>query len=412
MYCFGLSKTFWGLVVRLVRPSNVLALSAKIDALRNSRCLTGVLSRSLGILQSCANVDPAGRWKCRCNKEVYLSRLTHNLTCLIVCSMMAELSDPTNISQVSILNFYSIRTRAHTQSLARYIQSCQLHGLRVAWCVLLASGSYQSLVFIIKLGSVIGGSLSHPVERFPRLFGGNEFLCRYPYFLPCAIVATYTVIAWLIAFFFLEETLKNPTPISAYLGIARHRSRPRFESTASGSPERDDPDKPIPIRVLFTRRSVMVAIGNYVTTALLDIVFRVIQPLFFSTPIALGGLGLPPPAIGYILAAFSILTGLLMFFLFPRIHDAWGSKKTFLVGIACTLPSFVCFPVLSWLAKQEGLSMTVWMLIIMQSAFFLGLNLSFGKLWCTGPAFRWFIMLRYVFNTLRRCVHLQNSGIP
>jgi len=156
----------------------------------------------------------------------------------------------------------------------------------------------------------------------------------------------------------------------------------------------------------------MVAIGSYVTTALLDITFRVIQPLFFSTPIALGGLGLSPPVIGYILAALGILNGLFVLFLFPRIHHAWGSKKSFLVGIACTLPSFVCFPVLSWLRKQQGYSTPVWLIIMLQSALFVGLNLAFGKLWCTGPASRLFIMLRYVFKTLRPFVHLHSSGIP
>ena len=238
----------------------------------------------------------------------------------------------------------------------------------------------QSSIFI-KLGSVIGGSLSRPVERFPSLFGDNKFFSQYPYFLPCTIVATYSVTAWFVAFFFLHETLKNPTPVSVYLGIKPHRSRSRLGSPTLGShicPERD-PDKPVPIRALFTGR-VMVAIGNYVTAALLEIIFRVIMPLFLSTPIALGGLGLPPPVIGYILAAFGMLNGLFVLFLFPNIHDAWGSKKTFLVGIACVLPSYVCFPVLSWLGKRQGLSMAVWILIMIQNVLFVGLNLSFGKL--------------------------------
>jgi len=52
---------------------------------------------------------------------------------------------------------------------------------------------------------VIGGALSRPAERFPNLFGNNEFLKEYPYFLPCAVPATFTVVAWLVAFFFLKE---------------------------------------------------------------------------------------------------------------------------------------------------------------------------------------------------------------
>ena len=52
---------------------------------------------------------------------------------------------------------------------------------------------------------IIGGALSNPVERFPNLFGNSKFLKEYPYFLPCAVPATYTVAAWLVACIFLKE---------------------------------------------------------------------------------------------------------------------------------------------------------------------------------------------------------------
>ena len=52
---------------------------------------------------------------------------------------------------------------------------------------------------------MIGGALSRPAERFPNVFGNSKFLKEYPYFLPCAVPATFTVVAWLLAFFFLKE---------------------------------------------------------------------------------------------------------------------------------------------------------------------------------------------------------------
>lgn len=52
---------------------------------------------------------------------------------------------------------------------------------------------------------MIGGSLSHPAKQLPRLFGSSEFLKEYPYFLPCAIPATFSLIAWFVAYFFLQE---------------------------------------------------------------------------------------------------------------------------------------------------------------------------------------------------------------
>ena len=51
----------------------------------------------------------------------------------------------------------------------------------------------------------IGGSLSKPVERFPGVFGDWEFFKTYPYFLACAVPATWSAFAWLVTFLFLKE---------------------------------------------------------------------------------------------------------------------------------------------------------------------------------------------------------------
>jgi hypothetical protein len=52
---------------------------------------------------------------------------------------------------------------------------------------------------------IIGGVLSHPADRFPKLFGDSAFLRAYPYFLPCAVPATFSIIVWLVTLFFLRE---------------------------------------------------------------------------------------------------------------------------------------------------------------------------------------------------------------
>jgi len=57
---------------------------------------------------------------------------------------------------------------------------------------------------------MIGGALSRPAERFPNVFGNNELLKEYPYFLPCAVPATFTAVVWLVAFFFLKEVCDFP----------------------------------------------------------------------------------------------------------------------------------------------------------------------------------------------------------
>lgn len=65
------------------------------------------------------------------------------------------------------------------------------------------------------LGPLIGGSLSRPVERFPDIFGDNAFLTKYPYFLPCAVPATFTLLAWFMTLFFLKEVSRSITSLLA-----------------------------------------------------------------------------------------------------------------------------------------------------------------------------------------------------
>lgn len=50
--------------------------------------------------------------------------------------------------------------------------------------------------------------MNHPAEHFPSLFGSNAFLKEYPYFLPCFVSATGSLIGFVIAYLCLKES--NP----------------------------------------------------------------------------------------------------------------------------------------------------------------------------------------------------------
>jgi len=52
---------------------------------------------------------------------------------------------------------------------------------------------------------LIGGSLARPAERFPNIFAESGFFNEYPYFLPCAVSATFTALSWLITYLFMNE---------------------------------------------------------------------------------------------------------------------------------------------------------------------------------------------------------------
>ena len=139
----------------------------------------------------------------------------------------------------------------------------------------------------------------------------------------------------------------------------------------------DNEERPLPIRRLLIPQ-VIVAGGNYAFLAVVDITLRAIQPVFYSTPIELGGLGMDPQMIGLILSLYGIVNGVTQIFLFGRIHDRFGTKRVYTVGIASVLPVFALFPFINALARVEGLSNLVWGLTIGQALLSIMVNFSYG----------------------------------
>jgi hypothetical protein len=252
---------------------------------------------------------------------------------------------------------------------------------------------------------MVGGMLSRPAERFPNLFGDNVFLKKYPYFLPCSIPAIFSLVAWLVAFLFLEETQPSTTfSIGRLFNITTGRKKPTppndtgstYASGATVSSQHENHcPQPLPLRSLLIPR-VLIATGNCASLALVDMAFRAIQPVFLSTPIHLGGLGLPPPSIGTLLCVQGILNGVFQVFFFARIHDRWGSKKTFIAGIASAIPAFVMFPVANAFARTQGYSVVVWIAMGLQVIASISTILSFCQ--CV-----LFTIYQLYFNKLTFC---------
>lgn len=241
-------------------------------------------------------------------------------------------------------------------------------------------GSWQT---ICQLGPIIGGWLAQPSQHFPRLFGENKFLKQYPYFLPCAVPATLAIISVAITYLFLDETVPTPTPVLQYLGF---KSKPEkgllkpshlYPSNGKTAQATIHQDSQLPIRSLFTPR-VVIAAGNYASLSLVDISFRVIQPLFFSTPVHLGGLGLPLSTIGSLLASFGLLNGAAQALFFARMNKKWGPRNVFLWGLGLSIPAFATFPILSLLVRWQGQSITLWIVVFSQIVMSISLCFCYG----------------------------------
>ncbi|KAF8584880.1 MFS general substrate transporter [Ramaria rubella] len=222
------------------------------------------------------------------------------------------------------------------------------------------------------IGPFLGGSLQHPYERFGGIFRLSEFWKINPYFLPCGLAALYSVSAFAVAFSFLKETA--PSVLNRELQIhhsAVEENRPNSATmTHEHSPLISKPktEQQTSLRALLTSR-VLTVILNYSLLALVDMAFVVLQPVFLSTPIINGGLGMSPSLIGFCLSGFGILNGAVSIFFFVPLNRRFGTRTVMAGCEAAFIGCFALFPVMNVLARyHNGLGMSVWIILVFQLA--------------------------------------------
>ncbi|EJC99920.1 MFS general substrate transporter [Fomitiporia mediterranea MF3/22] len=251
--------------------------------------------------------------------------------------------------------------------------------------------SYQPIAWSTgaTLGPLFGGLFSHPTERFPNVFGGNAFLEKYPYFLPCAIPATFTVLMLIVTLLWLKET--NPSGFSFRTQFLRILPGMRSSSGSPSLKAGATPKEP-PLRALLTP-PVLLSTAVYALLAFVDIAFRALQPVFFATPRSLGGLGIPPHTIGIFLSCFGIANGFFQVGFFARLVKRLGNKRVYLIGITASIPIFALFPVMSAVVHAEDrmksredsvptkLSGVLIFLVLLQLCLALGISMCYGSVY-------------------------------
>lgn len=111
---------------------------------------------------------------------------------------------------------------------------------------------------------------------------------------------------------------------------------------------------------------VIIVVSNYSLLALLDIVLRALQPLFYTMNIPDGGLGFSLPTIGMCLGAFGLFSGLLQIIVFPHIHNRFGTKRLFITSVAPCIPMFALFPLMNLSARSTGINAVIWVALTLQ----------------------------------------------
>lgn len=165
-----------------------------------------------------------------------------------------------------------------------------------------------------------------------------------------------------------QQTVHKPHFIKASNGPDVENSR--SENTVATAP--------VPLRDLLIF-PVIISVANYGTLAFLEIAMLALIPLFYSSPIEYGGLGLHPSAIGMLMGAYGLASGFFQVFYFASVVKRWGVKRVFVAGITAFLPIYLLFPVINLLARRWGLSPIVWIVLACQLLITIVMDAAFGK---------------------------------
>ncbi|KAI6025129.1 hypothetical protein PISMIDRAFT_672967 [Pisolithus microcarpus 441] len=219
--------------------------------------------------------------------------------------------------------------------------------------------AFALIPIVFSVGASIapffGGGLVKPHDHWPKLFSGS-FWVQYPYFLPSLVSASFTTFSFSIIALFFKESLPSK----------RRGKELQLEGALADAPGNEDVS-PVPIRTLLTTYSVIIPIANYGILGLIEIGFFALVPLFYATPVEIGGLGLPPFTIGVIMMAFGVGNGLFQVLFTARAIERFGERGVFCSAVLAFFPIIATFPTMSWIIQvQKEVGLAVWVLVFAQ----------------------------------------------
>ncbi|EWC47842.1 hypothetical protein DRE_02724 [Drechslerella stenobrocha 248] len=265
--------------------------------------------------------------------------------------------------------------------------------MRTMTAEIVTDRKYQSRAFLLLplvfnggniAGLALGGLLATPTKSLPWLFGGIEWMDKYPFALPTIANAVALTVSLALAVGGLRETLPSRTgPGHRDIGIELRRKFFRLlfrlrahsyqalstnefatspttdRSTIHELPQRQTPATPfLPTGSLRTKLIAMTLCG-FTFLPLHNAAFMQLFPIFLSTPINTnnttshthvgglfftGGLGYDSSTIGLYLSAFGCSGIFLQMFIYPTLQSKFGTLAIFRFAFIIFPLSYVLTP--------------------------------------------------------------------
>ncbi|KAK7049264.1 hypothetical protein VNI00_005865 [Paramarasmius palmivorus] len=187
------------------------------------------------------------------------------------------------------------------------------------------------------LGPLLGGSLSNPAAKYPRLFADTIFN-YHPYLLPCAVASALSLCGVLLCYTCLKETLPSK----------------QLPEKSDLSPASDIKDGDLPklgvkelLSIPFIRALSLSSLALSFNGTAFDVVFV----LFCYSPIKNGGLGFSASQIGFSLASAGAVSALMQLFFMPTILRRYKLAAIYNFCVAFWPVVFAALPVLNVIAR-------------------------------------------------------------
>ncbi|KAJ5576423.1 hypothetical protein N7535_003349 [Penicillium sp. DV-2018c] len=217
----------------------------------------------------------------------------------------------------------------------------------------------------IFIGPLLGGALADPVRQYPSVFGNVHFLERYPYMLSGLAVALVGLGAAVTTALFVEETLQRE-PAAECVG----------EEAASRAPT---PKGGMSTKQLLTSPGVAMVLYVFGYSAVLAFAYTAIIPVFWFTPIHLGGYGFTPLQISIMMGLNGAAQAAWLLIVFPPLQRRIGSNGVMALCASAYPFFFLCFPLGNLLLRigTEWSTTAFWIFAPTMLAIGSGVSMSF-----------------------------------
>jgi hypothetical protein len=216
----------------------------------------------------------------------------------------------------------------------------------------------------IFLGPLLGGALANPARQYPGAFGSIEFFKKYPYALSSLVIALIGATASVFSLLFIEETLKKGADF-----VSRDRE------VTLDAPVLSD----LSIRQLLKAPGVCNVLYVFAHITILAFAYTAIIPVFWYTPVHLGGFSFTPLQISLMMGLNGAAQAAWLLLVFPPLHHRLGSNGVMRLCALAYPWFFLCFPLGNVLLRMntEGSLKIFWVFMPVTLALGSGVAMSF-----------------------------------